>query len=277
MLPADLNLRLDALGVPRMTQPLLRQLLVLTLGAASFVPSSQAAGLDFAALSKLKGTAAVLFATKPGGTVTVSGKALAEGTAVVLKDRSGMIGMGDAEADILVDGKPASVPSVHVIDAESLSISPTGDAAVFHTTNTCGDYCYSQIWLLRENGSRVQVADQAGPFPHVAWSKDGKLLAIGSRGLYVGDPTGKLVLHDSYSSPSFGPNGQLYVRGNDGNDAVYVWGKTPKQLLKYQGTRPESESEADMGDPTPVRFKKGRIHAVFERGEKRITRTTKLR
>jgi hypothetical protein len=192
----------------------------------------------------------------------------------VLKDRGGMIGMGDAEAKIMLAGQAASIPSVHVIDAESLKISPTGNAAVFSTVNTCGDYCYSHIWLIRKNGTRVRIATEAGPFPHVVWSKDGKLLAVGSRGLYLGDPAGKLVFHAAYSAPSFGPNGHLYVRGND---AVFKWGKSPKQLLKYRGTRPESQSEADLGDPMPATFKKGRIHAVFERGEKMITRSTKLR
>jgi len=240
-------------------------------------PAVVSGGLDYGKLAALKGTRAMLIGEAPGKPIKIGDRSWPEGTVVTLKDRGGGIGGGRADAEIVIGGKTVFVPAVQVVDEESVSVNADGTAAVFATIFECGDYCYSKIVLLRPDGSRSIVSPQAGPFPIIEWGPGGTF-AVGSRGLYLGKVTGKIKVHEGFTAPAFDKKGRLWVRGNADDDAVYLWrgSKAPKKFLSIPGNHPESESEADMGDPSVVTFKKGKLHAVFQRGEKRVQKTKRL-
>jgi hypothetical protein len=235
-----------------------------------------------ARLSKDQGR---VFSEKPGGVVKAlgGGKAsdLKDGDTVKYVDDNGGIGMGeDTVATVVARKKRIKVPNGQVILEDRLQRSPDRKWAVFSALTACGDFCYATGWLLGPD-LRLRLSESGfGPDVVVAWRSDREEVAIGSRGLSLVSLTdAKVTTSNGYTSPAYGPDGRLYVRGKDKSDAVYEWvlGGTPRKVLAMAGAPPPSESEDDRGDPDPVTFAAdGRLVATFQRGDDTRVRTLAL-
>lgn len=228
----------------------------------------------------LKDGTGAIFCPKAGCSVTATlegggTRALAAGTRVRYLEDDAMAG-GDGEgvkATIELDGKKATVPNVAVITEERLARAPGGAAAVFTVIESCGDFCHSEIWVI--GGARaVKLADaDSGPdAPQVAWSPDGRRVAVGTWVLHVVELPGlALRQDDSLVAPAFAPDGALYARDHDTLQLVAVAPDGGKRKLGKvpRGKAPATEDEMMPSFPSPPRFEDGgRVVVVtFERAK----------
>jgi hypothetical protein len=248
-------------------------------GAGPATPARKDRGL-LAVLPEGQGR---VFSDRANGTVVAKaggkGVSLRDGDIVkFIEDNSG-IGMGeDTFAEVILNGKKLTVPNQHLILEKRLERSPDGQWAVFSTYTSCVDFCYATGWLLGP-AVRIRLSEhEFGPDLVVAWRKDGKQVAVGSRGLYlVSLPDGKVTDAREFTAPAYSPDGRLFVRGNgESDDAVYEWipeGK-PRKILAFRGSPPPMETDTDPGDPMPVTFaRNGALTADFNRNLKSRLRT----
>ena len=212
---------------------------------------------------------------------------LSTGTSVMLRDgqdvevgeeRSG-IGGGDAVFAVRTADGEGEVANPRIVTEDRLSRSPDGRFAVFSALSACGDFCYSEVWVLRRNGDRKLLTANAGPDAVVSYRPDGREVAIGSRALYVVSlPKLEVRKRSDLTSPTYGPDGTLYARGADTDDGLYAIGLDgeTRTIAKWPGAPPAPEPEADVPDPRPAALEDhGRVlRVVFERDKPSVMRIT---
>ncbi|HEY3354855.1 MAG TPA: hypothetical protein VGQ83_16495 [Polyangia bacterium] len=266
------------------------------LGALALAPSARAQGARaqdvrsadlLAPLAEGRGR---VFAAGPRGEVpmkTDHGRMLrlADGEVVqVIEADSAGVGSGAvSRATVVARGERGTIPARHLITEQRLSRSPDGRFAVLAMTDQCGDFCHDEIWLLSRQ-QRHRLTGDAGPDHTVAWRRDGRQVAIGSRELYlVSLPELKVKTLAGFVSPAYAPSQQLFVRGSgsDHDDAAYelLPSGVPRRVLQVAGAPPQPEPEADVPPPAPVTFDAAgtSVMAQFERGRTTIVRSARIR
>ncbi len=212
-----------------------------------------------AAIDKKSG---IIFATKAGGTV----KGIKDGTTVeVVGESGGAVGdMADATVTVKHEGKKVKLRADRVLrdmDVEQIRRSPDNQHAVYSPIVACGDLCHSVLWLISAaDGKRVRLGE-GGPVVHVAWHPKGGTVAVGSASLWIVSLADYKVKHlEDYTSPTYSPDGTLYVRGADGSAFTLGKGKPVKVWDSGAGDEPDGgpDEEEDPEDPKPVEFVDGK-------------------
>ncbi len=225
---------------------------------------------------------AMIVAAQGGATVEMraleSGETLAlrDGERVELKEQFAAEGMGRAEAQVFARDQLGVVPNPRVATEARFVRRPEHKVIVFSAVRTCDPKCVSEIWVLHHDGWRIKVTEEGGTrAPVVAFSPDGGQVAIGAGGLSVVElPGGKVQRWKEFTSPAYGADGTLFVRGVGLNDAVYTIGEFGRGIELYgeQGTAPKA-ADGTFTDPPPVTFVDGKPTAEFSRGKEKTTVT----
>lgn len=211
--------------------------------------------------AKIEDKRGIVFAEKQGEqvTATVKGQSvmIPDGTNVeIASEKEGMAGSGeDATVTVKYEGKEVELKADRVLVEGALSRSPDGKHAVFTVITTCGDLCHSSIYLVSADGKRTKLGE-GGPDSTVAWSTD--KVAVGNHGLWIATLADHAVESpEGYTSPSFAPDGTLYVRDLDGSAFKREGGKfvLAKKIKKKKPADPEM---MDDEDPEPVTFENGK-------------------
>jgi len=212
----------------------------------------------------------IIFAAKAGGTV----KGIKDGTTVeVVGESGGAVGdMADATVTIKHEGKKLTLRADRVlrdIDVEQIRRSPDNQHAVFSPIFACGDLCHSALWLISAaDGKRVKLGE-GGPDVNVAWHPKGGTVAVGSASLWIVSLADYKVKHMAdYTSPTYSPDGTLYVRDHQGSAFTIGKGKPVKVWDSGADDQPdgegEDEEEPDPDDPKPVEFVGGKPNFDLE-------------
>ena len=223
--------------------------------AAATAPAATATLLP----AKLAEGEGVVFAETKGGTVELmaadgSKTQLADGTRVKIT-RAGEADMSDQDPithEVEVDGKTGTLPAARVLTESGLKRSPDGKFAVFVADEQCGDLCHTRLFILAADGTRKELGDGVVDVA-VAWHKDGAQAAVGSASLWlVTLPSLEVNAIESYTSPSYAPDGTLYVRDHGGS-AFMLAGGTAK--LAWKAPKKKADPD-DYGaeQPPPVTF-----------------------
>jgi hypothetical protein len=213
--------------------------------------------------AKIEDKHGIVFSEKQGEqvTATVKGQSvmIPDGTNVeIAGEKEGMVGSGeDASITVKYEGKDVELSTDRVLVEGALARSPDGKHAVFTVVTTCGDLCHSSIYLVSADGKRTKLGE-GGPDSHVAWSAD--KVAVGNHGLWVATLSDHKVENpEGYTSPSFAPDGTLYVRDFDGSAFKREGDKfvLAKKAKKSKKVSPDEEV-VDDEDPEPVTFEGGK-------------------
>lgn len=246
--------------------------------AAASVPTPAAV---FAIPARLPEHGAVVLAEQPGGTVTLhpatgADITLADGESVTLVDESSGVGQGDATATIEARGVRGQVPNARIVDESRIARSPDGHVAIFSAIVTCGDFCHSEVWWLGPAGARSRVTTDGTVDRTVSWRPDGTVAAVGSGALYmVRASDGHTETDTHFTAPAYAPDGALFVRGAEADDAVFALadGAPPRRVFAAPGRVPPTTEAHPATEPTPVVFEdEGRVlRATFDRGARQVT------
>jgi len=206
----------------------------------------------------------IIFAATAGGSV----KGIKDGTAVaVVSETGGAVGdMADATVTVKHEGKKVKLAADRVLRSatvDAIHRSPDNRFAVFAPIVACGDMCHSVIWLVSAaDGKRVKLGE-GGPDVYVAWHPRGGTVAVGSASLWIVSlPDFKVKAVEEFRSPSYSPDGTLYVRSGDGS--AYTIGKGKPVKVWDSGASdaedaPDAEEEGmDTDEPKPVDFENGK-------------------
>lgn len=165
-------------------------------------------------------------------------------------------------------GAPARIADEYGVTAEDLVSTPAAGYRLVRGHSEWGDVPHVS-WFLVDAKGRWLALDDDGPIPTFALSHDGHTLAIGLRALTLVDLRAmKARTVMGYTSPAFGPDGALYVRGGwqynypeddtmkDSVFALDVTSAEPKArlVLAHDGIPPNSEPGMDAGSPEVVTF-----------------------
>lgn len=230
-----------------------------TAGVADAQPAAAPATPSFlpAAIDEKSG---IVFAEKAGGLV----EGIKDGTPVaVVAEKDGMVGdEEDASVTIEHGGKKVELKTDRVLRGGTLDgihRSADGKYAVFSPVVGCGDICHSVLWLIRTaDGQRVLIGE-GGPDVHVAWHPDGSTVAVGSGSLWVVSLADyKATPMEGYLSPSYAPDGTLYVRNHDGSAFTVGKGKPVRVWKAPKREAMEDDEGMPSEDPTPVEFADGK-------------------
>jgi hypothetical protein len=207
--------------------------------------------------AKIEDKHGIVFSEKQGEqvTATVKGQSvmIPDGTNVeIVGEKEAMAESGeDTSVTVKYEGKEVELATDRVLVEGALQRSPDGKHAVFTVITTCGDLCHSSIYLISADGERTKLGE-GGPDSHVAWATD--KVAVGNHGLWVATLADHKVENpEGYTSPSFAPDGTLYVRDFDGSafkregDKFVLAKKVKKKQLS-----PDEEMREE--DPVPVTF-----------------------
>lgn len=212
--------------------------------------------------SKLGEKEGVVFAEEQGEqvTATVRGQSvqIPDGTKVeVVGEKEAMAGSGeDVTVTVKYEGKDVELPAERVLVEGLVKRSPDGKHLVFSVTTSCGDVCHSVMYLVSADGRRTKLGE-GGVDTTVAWSAD--KVAVGSGSAWIATLADHSVKNlEDYTSPSYSPEGVLYVRNHDGA-AFKVEGDKPTQVWKPKKKRKQPDSdEMPHEDPPPVTFEGGK-------------------
>jgi hypothetical protein len=201
----------------------------------------------------------VVFAEQAGGAV----EGIADGTIVKVIDEAGGAVGDQADATVTIEhgGKKLTVRMDRVLregSVERLYRSPDGKHAVFAPIVACGDFCHSVLWLISTvDGRRVKLGD-GGPDTHVAWHPDGSTVAVGSGSLWIVSRADHAVTAMAeHTSPSYSPDGTLYIRDRAGSAYTIASGGKPVRVWDSE-KEDGDEDEMSSDDPKPVEFEDGK-------------------
>lgn len=201
----------------------------------------------------------IVFAETKGGSAELtaadgSKTKLADGARVKVT-RHGEADMGDQEPithEVEVDGKKGTLPAARVVTESGLKRSPDGKFAVFVADEQCGDLCHTKLFILTADGTRKELGDGVVDVA-VAWHEDGAQAAVGSASLWlVTLPSLEVNAIESYTSPSYAPDGTLYVRDHGGSAFILANG-----TAKLAWKAPEKKADPDdygAEQPPPIEF-----------------------
>jgi len=205
----------------------------------------------------------IVFAAKAGGSV----KGIKDGTPVTIVGQDGgAVGdMADAHVTVKYEGKKVKLVADRVLQSnvpDPIHRSPDNRFAVFAPIVACGDLCHSVIWLISAtDGKRVKLGE-GGPDVYVAWHPKGGTVAVGSASLWIVSlPDFKVKAMDDFRSPSYSPDGTLYVRSGDGSAYTIGKGKPVKVWDSGASAEPDAgpdDEEMDTDEPKPVDFENGK-------------------
>lgn len=248
---------------------------------AADAPPPMSPAPAFSVAEPLDAAQGVILAERPGATVTLHPAqgpdlALADGERVTFIDDQVGVGQGDATATVEARGVRGVVPNARVVLEERLSRGPDRRVAVFSAVATCGDVCHTEVWLLGPEVGRAQITSDASPDVVVAWSPDGSRVATGGGSLHVTTTRdGRAGSIPDVTSPAWAPNGTLFARGANDDDAIFEVSldAPPRRLYAPPGRRPPPPDGAADSDPAPVHFEQnGRVlRAVFLRPGRVLT------
>lgn len=232
----------------------------------------------------------IVFAPTPGGAVTLrvigegqSTLTLRDGERVRFIEEDSGIGAGSANATVTVRGVRGEVPNAVLIRENRVRRSRDGRWVFFGAIRSCGDFCHSDLWLFGADGTRLNLcADDApacgGAEHDVAWSPDGRTLAVSSAGLYVvelaSQPRARAVA--MVGSPVFSSSGRLFARQIVEGDAVVEVRSEgePRVVLRVAGFR-QSAEEGPAPEPPVFESDGATLCAAFSRGHSvRFARAT---
>jgi hypothetical protein len=216
-------------------------------------PDAEAAAPRFFDEKPLGKTEGLILAEKQGGTV----EGIADGTKVeIVEVKELMVGEGQfGEVKIKHGGKKLKLKPPRVMIAEAMHYSPDRKHAVFTPMMACGDVCHMELWLVSADGRRTYLGEGTVDY-YDAWNGD--TLAVSASTLWlVTLADHKVTKYDNYMSPSFSPDGVLYVRTADGSAHTLINGKAKRVYQAPEGAM-DNEDEHSVDGPPPVKWKNGK-------------------
>jgi len=178
---------------------------------------------------------------------------IADGT--VTKAAEGWKGIAANHDVIDVGGKGASVSTDRLVDL--LRVSPRGDYAIAipRVGDECEEACFAEMWLLHGMTERWKVVDGTS-ITQVGWEPGGKEVTVTtSDGVAIVElPSAKVVKTlKGYTSPSYSPDGVLYLRGLENWHYFEYRDGKPKRIAKGKPVASDDE-EGGEAHPEPIEF-----------------------